>query len=79
MIVESKTIKGGYSSFMIKYRITSEFMENHRMLFDPYKCKALSHVMFPSTFYLCEVYGFCNGFGVSPKYIQENEIGCFRS
>ena len=45
MIVENTTTKGGYSSFMIKYGITREFIENHRVLFDPYMHKALSHVM----------------------------------
>ena len=54
MIVENWTIKGGYSSFMITYGITSEFTENHRVLFDPYMHKALSHVMSPRTFHLCE-------------------------
>ena len=45
MIVKKYTIKGGNSSFMIKYGITREFVENHRVLFGPYMHKALSHVM----------------------------------
>ena len=50
---ENKTTKGGYSSSMIKYRITRDFIENHRVraLFDPYMHKALPHVMFPRTFH----------------------------
>ena len=58
MIVENKTTEGGYSSFMIKYGITREFIENHRVLFDPYMHKALSNVMSPRTFHRCERYGF---------------------
>ena len=58
MIVENKRTKGGYSSFRIKYRITREFVENHRMLFGPFMHKALSRVMFARTFHLCERYGF---------------------
>ena len=57
MIVENQTIKGGYSSFMIKYGMTREFIENQRMLFDPYMHKALSHIISPRTFHLCERYG----------------------
>ena len=54
VIVENSTTKGGYSCFMIKYRIPKEFIENHRVLFDPYMHKALSHVKYPSTFHICE-------------------------
>ena len=54
MIVENKTTKGGFSSFVIKYGITREFIENHRVLFDFYLHKALLHVMFTRTFHLCE-------------------------
>ena len=54
MIVENYPIKGGCSSVMIKYGITRQFIENHRVLFDPYMPKALSHFMSPRTFYLCE-------------------------
>ena len=57
MIVENKTTKGGFSSFMIKYGKTREFIKNHRVLFDPYMHKTLSHVMSPKTFHLCERYG----------------------
>ena len=39
MIVDNKTIKGGYSSFMIKYGITRDFIENNRALFVPYRNK----------------------------------------
>ena len=51
MIVENYTTKRGYSSFMIKYEITREFIENHKVLFDPFMYKALSHVMSPRTFH----------------------------
>ena len=64
---------------MIKYRIIWESVENHRVLFDPYMHRALSHVMSPGTFHLYDRYGFCSGFGVSPKYTQEKEIGRYRS
>ena len=57
MIVDNKTIKGGYSSFMIKYGITRDFIENNRALFVPYRNKALSQVMSPTTFHICERYG----------------------
>ena len=79
MSVENLTTKGGYSSFIIKYGITREIIKNHRVLFDPYMHKALSHILSPRTFHLCERYGFRSGFGVSPKYTLEKEISPFRS
>ena len=36
MTVESQTIKGEYTSFLVKFIITKEFYENQRVLFDPY-------------------------------------------
>ena len=54
VIVEHWTTKDGYSCFMIKYRIPKEFIENHRVLFDPYMHKALSHVKYPSTFHIMQ-------------------------
>ena len=35
---------------MIKYGITREFTENHRVLFDPFMHKGLSHVMSPELY-----------------------------
>ena len=32
--VEQMTIKGGYSSFLVKHKITIKFIENQRVLFD---------------------------------------------
>ena len=58
MVVEIKTTKGENSSFMIKYRISREIIENHRVLCDHYMHKALVHIMFPRTFHICERYGF---------------------
>ena len=58
MIVVNKTTKGGYSAFMIKNGINRELIENHRVLFDSYMHKALSHVMSPRNFRICERYGF---------------------
>ena len=54
MIVENYTMICGNSSFMINSGVTREFIENHRVLFDPYLRKTLSHVMSHRTFYLCE-------------------------
>ena len=47
MFVENLTIKGGYSSFMIRYGVTREFIENHRVLFDPLICIKLCHTSCP--------------------------------
>ena len=58
MIVENQTTKGEYLSFMIKYEITGEFIENHIVLFNPYMHKALSHIMFSRTFHICERHSF---------------------
>ena len=49
MTVEIKTIKGGYSSFLVKLTITREFFENQRVLFDHYIHKFWSHVNFAYT------------------------------
>ena len=68
-----------YSSFLIKYGIIREFTENNIVLFVPYRHKALSHIMSPRTVHLCERYGLWSGFGVSPKYTKEKEIGRYRS
>ena len=67
MTVEIKTIKGGYSSFLIKFIITREFFENQRALFDPYTHKVLSHVQSPRTLHIHERYDCRNDFEVSPK------------
>ena len=54
MIVENETIKDGYSSFMIKCGTTRGFIENHRVLFDPFMQKSLSNVMSLRTFHLSD-------------------------
>ena len=66
MTVEIKTIKSGYSSFLVKLKITREvfffccfffvFFLNQRVLFNPYIHKVLSHVKSPRTLHIYERY-----------------------
>ena len=52
MIVENNTTKGWYSSFMIKYGLTSELIENHRLLFGLYTCIKLCHTPCPPELFI---------------------------
>ena len=52
--VEIRTIKGGCSSFLVKFIMTREFFENQRVLFDPSIHKVLSHVKCPRTLHIHE-------------------------